>query len=974
MKIHKYSLTFILVLLLSICSYAQLDSVWHQGPQVGSIPGGAVQITDNFPTYLPDKPMSEFRVIPEVEPQYPVFGEMVISHDEASLPPYFYVEDSNTGNNHSRGTGGSVLINSFLGFNATNAIPPDPTMAVGPNHIIACVNGFPSFFRIFDKSGNVLKTVNAAAFWNPIWPEENGDPQVIYDHFAGRWVLAWMQINTGNLTAGTLIAYSENDNPIGTWYIYRLPLTSWGDYPQIGFDEEAIYITTQNFSFGGSYMFDYLRIIDKAELYASNAGPLTYVDFWNYRTPNQGAGGQVVNLMHSVYSYQTGTSGWFVWAARSGANYYSVLRVLNPTSNTPRLRGRTFPVPFYSMAPNANQLGGGTPLEANGSHLKIAPILRDNLIYFSHSVRNTTFNTYGSAKYAIFDINSLTITEQAELGAQGYFYLYPTIAVDENHNIAVTFSRSADTEYVGAYYSTKSAGDPPGLSPSVLIRAGAGNYQQVASGRNRWGDYMGIYLDPSNFHDIFMHTEYAAATNTWATYIAHVIAAPYSGTHAYAIPTEYDFNDVETGTTSLSASIIIANYGDTDLTISNIPATFGDFNLETGLSFPVTLSTYDSLMLEFSFSPTTTGTASVNYPISTNDPQFTGINLNGNGYDLSLAIEKTFYASSGTQNSGNILTINSLTGSGTTIGPSQFTEVTSIAISPDDGKIYGMVSGSSSADIIKINSNAGDGYVFFTLNIPLMAAIAFDTSGVLYGVTRSGDVYTIDLSAGTSSFVVDAVGSYLGMTFHPETNELWATSRAITLPNREAIFKVNLSTGDTTIVGYTGLGKQTNDISFDENLNLFGIIGTPSEVTDFVGINTSTGVGTVIGSVGFNNLLSLTYVESVVSSAGDDNNSNIIPDEFILKQNYPNPFNPETKIEFSIPVVSDVKLTIYNLLGQEVAVLLERELNSGFHTVNWNASNGSSSSLSSGIYFYELKASGINGNNFNEIRKMILLK
>ncbi len=431
--------------------------------------------------------------------------------------------------------------------------------------------------------------------------------------------------------------------------------------------------------------------------------------------------------------------------------------------------------------------------------------------------------------------------------------------------------------------------------------------------------------------------------------------------------------EVETGTESQTASIILANYGDADLVITNIPSTFDDFNLKSTISFPLTLASYDSVTLEFSFSPTTEGNVSIVYPVTSNDPQFNGIQLSGTGYDIVPATEKTFYASSGPQNTGNVLTIDPVTGAGTTIGASEFNEVTSISINPVDGKMYGLAAGSGSSDLLKLNAAEGDAHLYFTLNISQMAGIAFDTTGVLYGMTRTGELYTIDLTDGSTSFVVDAVGSYLGITFHPGTNELWATSRAVAPPNKEAIFKVNLATGDTTIVGYTGLGKQTNIIAFDENLYLFGVIGSSNDLNDFVSINTSTGVGSIIGSIGFKHILGLAYVDQILTSVEDDNNGTI-PSEYALKQNYPNPFNPNTKIDFSLPAESNVKLVIYNILGQEVIRLVDNQLSAGNHSVIWNANDAGGNQLTSGIYLYKLTASGINGNEFQDIKKMILLK
>jgi hypothetical protein len=95
----------------------------------------------------------------------------------------------------------------------------------------------------------------------------------------------------------------------------------------------------------------------------------------------------------------------------------------------------------------------------------------------------------------------------------------------------------------------------------------------------------------------------------------------------------------------------------------------------------------------------------------------------------------------------------------------------------------------------------------------------------------------------------------------------------------------------------------------------------------------------------------------------------ISPDQFALLQNYPNPFNPSTSIKFSLAGDSNVKLKLYNMLGQEVAELINTEISSGNHQIDFNATN-----LSSGTYFYVLEANGNNGSNFTATKKMILLK
>ena len=95
----------------------------------------------------------------------------------------------------------------------------------------------------------------------------------------------------------------------------------------------------------------------------------------------------------------------------------------------------------------------------------------------------------------------------------------------------------------------------------------------------------------------------------------------------------------------------------------------------------------------------------------------------------------------------------------------------------------------------------------------------------------------------------------------------------------------------------------------------------------------------------------------------------IAPSVFALEQNYPNPFNPSTTINFSLAVDSKVSLKIFNVLGQEVASLLNGQMSAGSQEVSFDAS-----SLNSGVYFYRLEADGIDGQKFSSIKKMILTK
>ena len=111
------------------------------------------------------------------------------------------------------------------------------------------------------------------------------------------------------------------------------------------------------------------------------------------------------------------------------------------------------------------------------------------------------------------------------------------------------------------------------------------------------------------------------------------------------------------------------------------------------------------------------------------------------------------------------------------------------------------------------------------------------------------------------------------------------------------------------------------------------------------------------------------YNSSNVSSIEQQSNSFKLPSEFILNNNYPNPFNPSTVISCEIPEAGNVKLEIYNSLGELINTLSDSYLNQGKYKFTWNGKNSSGNFVTSGIYFYRMSACGL-----TLVKKMILLK
>jgi len=129
--------------------------------------------------------------------------------------------------------------------------------------------------------------------------------------------------------------------------------------------------------------------------------------------------------------------------------------------------------------------------------------------------------------------------------------------------------------------------------------------------------------------------------------------------------------------------------------------------------------------------------------------------------------------------------------------------------------------------------------------------------------------------------------------------------------------------------------------------------------------NLNVYVGGTIARGGYGDMLILKYSQPT----GIEPISSVIPKEFKLYQNYPNPFNPKSKIKMQIAKLGNVKLVVYDMLGREIAVLVNAELKPGTYEVEWPAPTGDGTGYPSGIYFYRMEC-----KYYTETKKMLLIK
>ncbi|MGE5436623.1 MAG: hypothetical protein ACM3O3_05295, partial [Syntrophothermus sp.] len=810
----------------------------YSGPEQGSVHNGVTVSTNSFSKVITITEPKEEKVR-NILRYKDVEGELIPNN----MPPAIqnYTEDKSlTGKSYD--TAMTIVLKSLQGLTETNSIPPDPYVAVGPQHIVATVN---SNFGIWDKEGNLLKTISADAWYQTALAGVSSfDPKILYDHFAKRWIMVWLHQNDNTQTSYFLVSVSQDSSAIGTWYNWALPsnmngsttVTNWGDYQGVGFDDKCLYITSNQFQFGGYFQYAKIRIINKDQLYANTAGQVVWNDIWNikYPTLNQ----NVFNIRPAIM--RDTASVYYLMhlpTFSAGSNFAVVYKIAN-ASTTPTLTGGNIPISQYYNAPNADQLGGsirnGTELliEAGGSALRNEPKYQNGFLFATHSINNPSSFGYSALRYLILDPNNGVVVEDASFGAPGFWHYYSSLDVDKDNNIAINYSRSGVNEYAGAHFVTKLTTDPPGFTASKEIRTGRGNYiKDYSSGRNRWGDYNGVWVDPSDGYNMWMFTEFASNTNTWGTWLTNIRMVPFLGVAAHSDNLNLNFGNVEINNESDILSATLANFGDQDLVITAIPDSAGPFKLLDELTFPITLHSYDSLTIHFSFYPTVPGNFQVVYPVTSNDPSFNGFTLNARGYRIIPAESNVLYASTGSGNLGKLFKINTTTGASTEVGNLLSNDIKSIASNPITGVVYGLTSGITNSKIFRVNAAEGDANEFFTLTIPNLQSLAFDTAGTLYSVTRTGEIYRVyyeesDPTFGTADSLTKAKIPISNVCFNPLTNELWAAYYAVLGANKDKVYKIDLNNGDTLFVGKTGTGLLTNAIAFDKNGNLFGATGS----------------------------------------------------------------------------------------------------------------------------------------------------
>lgn len=953
----KYLPAFLLLTAFTL--YSQL----YQGPASGSVSSGVIVSTDNFnfsngpeiPPYLQN------RVIPRMPDQiYPSYMNNVKPTGPVGSNE---VLETNSPINHGNGTSDVLFLKSYQGFNDPGSyIPPDQYMAVGPQHVIGVDNGR---FRIWDKNtGYLLKSISAAQWFSTVLPGAGPfDPKISYDHFNKRFVMVWdEEVDPPNQRAYYLIAVSKDSIPLGNWYCWAIKSSlngssesgQWADYEGVGFDANAIYITGRMFQYLGNFQGCKFRIIDKANLYANTAGQLTWTDLWSVRDPNNLSVSP--DVLRPTIVYGTPSEYYFMGAGAFGSgSSLNVYKLTNPITN-PVMTGVDVSVTAFVAAGNAQQLGGGLLVEAGGSFLRNEPVYRNGFLYATHSVWSSSGGS--NINYTKINVSTNTAVEDIAFGSPSFFHYYPAIAVNQNQDLLITYSRSSSTEYIGAFFAYKLNSDPPGLTGSVPIQVGKANYvKDFNSGRNRWGDYMGCWLDPSDQTSFWTLTEYAETpANTWGVWAANIRLNPYPGGHVYTRADSIIFGQAEVNTASDTASFNIYNYGTDTLSISNLAVQTANYAIVPAGNFPIKLHSLDSTTIRIVFKPTVAGILMDTLRISSNDPgnPVKKVSLKGSGFVINPVTGGLIYGVTTTQDNGVLITINPATGVGSNVGSTTYSSLAGITVRPSTAQLYATYTGSSNTSIVRVNATGGDAHLFVNVPITSIRALAFDANDVLYAASITGTLYTINLTNGNATQIGSTGISFLySLSINPINGQLWGVSAI------SGLYKIDKTSGASTLVGTTGFSFVPS-ITFNLSGKGYGVSGSGSTISNLFSFDTSNATGTSIGSTGFH----VNAIAFARAPIGIKPISTIVPDKYSLYQNYPNPFNPTTKIDFDVLKKGLVTISVYDILGRELETIVNENMEPGKYSYTFKGDN-----LASGIYFYRIRV-----NDFSAVKKMLLLK
>lgn len=410
----------------------------------------------------------------------------------------------------------SVLGTKFPGIGFTGWVPPDPNIAVGPNHIVSVVNSDIAFFNKSTGVKTFQQTGDGNGFFSGIGVQTTFvfDPKCYYDRISGRFIVLFLELDSAASVSKILLAVSDDSDPNGTWFKYRIEAkvtegsnSWWMDYPGLGVNKDAIVISGNMFPLGSaSGVFTSVVVLPKAPLLTGGSSTGQYLKD---------------TTMFTLQPARTADSGQAVMYGVA-ATSTSTIRVVAISNllGVPTLTGSDVSVPAWTP-PGPVPAGGGRQLDGLDGRLYTAHF-RNGRIVTSHTTKAGDGRM--QSRWYEFAVNSFPGSGNPSLRQSGNILLagtnshMPAVNINAVGDISVIYTRSNGATNPETCVSSRQAIDQLGtIGAPVLLASSAGTYG--GGGVNRWGDYFTCEIDPTDQLTFWGVGMVGDAGGNWTTHI-----------------------------------------------------------------------------------------------------------------------------------------------------------------------------------------------------------------------------------------------------------------------------------------------------------------------------------------------------------------------------------------------------------------------------------------------------------------------
>jgi len=404
-------------------------------------------------------------------------------------------------------------------FAEGQAIPPDPSGAVGPDHYVHMVN---TSWKIFDKTDSLLY---GPASLGSIWggSVNDGDPIVMYDKFADRWFLSEFEISTNSL----MVAVSTSSDPLGSYYTYIFPLgNTLPDYPKYSVWNDGYYVTA-NKSGEQCYVLerDAMLVGDStAQIIGFVMADIETSGFFSALPANAGSTLPEAGTPNYLFYFQD--DGWSNQVDTDHVKIWEVdvnwTTPANSTISAPQsLDVAAFDSEFTAAWDDIEQPNGQFLDAIPGAFMYMAQYREFpgyEVVVLNHTVDVNATNHGGVRWYELrkYPEANWSVYQQGTYAPDSLHRWMASICMDYQGNIGLAYSVSGPATFPSLRYTGRHAGDP--LGEMTIIEETIVNGTSSQSATNRYGDYAQMTIDPSDDATFWFTGEYIS--NNWKTRIA----------------------------------------------------------------------------------------------------------------------------------------------------------------------------------------------------------------------------------------------------------------------------------------------------------------------------------------------------------------------------------------------------------------------------------------------------------------------